>query len=281
MLVVRTPECRADSLGQFVGTEHSIGLYNLALAVDPLGLYRIEPRALFGQQTAYDPHPASALFDLTVVSSDPTSHLATYVPAGVVPDQHPNSLAGRFELLRAPRKEASSYPAHRAPINKAQPHLIELRQVEPVAGDGFVGSGSSFSTDCAPPGAEALPSHSSYAARAKPACSTKSRHTNPPPRRCRDARPPSSSTGRAAFFSLVLRIWGSDPAFGPLPAHSQPPKRCPDGLARNPLFGEPFFEADLGSHLQSPKATLFAEFARVLVEQLAQSLRACSESKAL
>src|SRR5215207_2604763 len=49
MLVVRTPECRADSLGQFVGTEHSIGLYNLALAVDPLGLYRIEPRTLLWQ----------------------------------------------------------------------------------------------------------------------------------------------------------------------------------------------------------------------------------------
>src|SRR5215211_717651 len=74
------------------------------------------------------------------------------------------------------------------------------------------------------------------------------------------------------LFSLVLRIWCSDPAFGPLPAHPQPRKRCPDGLARDPLFGEPFFEADLGSHLQSPKATLFAEFARVLVKQLAQSL---------
>ena len=74
------------------------------------------------------------------------------------------------------------------------------------------------------------------------------------------------------LFSLVLRIWCSDPAFGPLPAHPQPRKRCPDGLARDPLFGEPFFEADLGSHLQSPKATLFAEFARVLVKQFAQSL---------
>src|SRR5215208_1419432 len=74
------------------------------------------------------------------------------------------------------------------------------------------------------------------------------------------------------LFSRILRIWGSDPAFGPLPAHSQARKRCPDALARDLLFGEPFFEADLGGHLQSPKATLFAEFARVLMKQLAQSL---------
>src|SRR5829696_5288956 len=137
MLVVRTPECRADPLGQLVGTEHSIGLDHLALAVYPLGLYRIEPRALFGQKAAYDPHARAALFDLTVVRSDPPSHFSAYVPACVVPDQHPNSLAERFELLGAPRKEASSYPAHRASIDKAQPRLIERRQVKPVAGDGF------------------------------------------------------------------------------------------------------------------------------------------------
>src|SRR5215204_1251728 len=74
------------------------------------------------------------------------------------------------------------------------------------------------------------------------------------------------------LFSCILRIWGSDPPLGPLPAHSQPRKRCPEGLARDPLFGEPFFEADLGSHLQSPKATVFAELARILVKHLPQSL---------
>src|SRR3954452_14280807 len=137
MLVVRTPECRADSLGQLVGTEHPIGLYDLALAVDPLGLYRIEPRAPLWQQAVYDPHPLAAAFNPFVVRGDPPSNLFGDVPGSVVPDQHPYPLARRFEFLRAPREEASGYPAHRATIHKAQPHLIELGHIEPVAGDGF------------------------------------------------------------------------------------------------------------------------------------------------
>src|SRR5829696_1005113 len=137
MLVVRTPECRADALGQLVGTEHSIGLYNLALAVDPLGLYRIEPRALLWQQAAYDPHPLAAPFNPSIVRGYPPSDFSAYVPGSVVPDQHPNPLACRLELLGAPRKEASSYPAHRPTIDKAQQHLLKLGHIKPVAGDGF------------------------------------------------------------------------------------------------------------------------------------------------
>ena len=57
MLVVRTSEGRADSLGQLVGTEQTVDLNYLALAVNPFGLYCVEPRALLGQQTTDDPHP--------------------------------------------------------------------------------------------------------------------------------------------------------------------------------------------------------------------------------
>jgi hypothetical protein len=96
MLLVRTPEGRADSLGQLLGTEHSIGLYNLALAVDPLGLYRTEPRAMLGQKAAYDPHPLAAAFNLCVVRVDPLSNLFGDVPGSVVLDQHPYSLACRL-----------------------------------------------------------------------------------------------------------------------------------------------------------------------------------------
>jgi len=92
MLVVRTPECRADPLGQLLGTEHFIGLDYVALVVYPLGLYRIEPRVLLWQQAAYDPHArAAALFDLTIVRGDPPSHLSTYAPACVVPDSQINT----------------------------------------------------------------------------------------------------------------------------------------------------------------------------------------------
>src|SRR5215204_2225355 len=107
---MRTSEDPANPVGQLVGREQPVGLYDLALAMNPLGLHRVEPGALFGQQTAYDPHARAALFDLPVVRRDTPSNLLAYVPACVVPDQHPNPLANRFELLRAPRKEAGSYP---------------------------------------------------------------------------------------------------------------------------------------------------------------------------
>ncbi len=68
MLVMRATENPANPLGKLVGAEQPLELDHLALAVDPLlGLYGVQPRALLGQQTAYDPHSsfAAALFDLT------------------------------------------------------------------------------------------------------------------------------------------------------------------------------------------------------------------------
>src|SRR5215204_3185601 len=271
MLVVRTSECRADSLGQLVGSKQPLRLYNLALAVDPLGLYRIEPRALFWQQAAYDPHSsfAAAPFNLSVVRGDPLSNLFGDVPACVVPDQHPYPLACCFELLGAPRKETSSYPAHRVTIDKAHQQLLKLGHIKPVAGDGF-GIRVVF-------GDRLLEEAQRFSLLA-PAMQRGQSRPTPPALITETHCPGVGMLGRhphqslAPPFSRILRIWGSDPAFGPLPAHSQARKRCPDGLARDLLFGEPFFEADLGGHLQSPKATLFAEFARVLMKQLAQSL---------
>src|SRR5215210_2013637 len=139
MLVMRTVEDRAYSFGQLVSREQPVRLYDLALAMNPLGLHRVEPRALGGQKAAYDPHSgfASAVFDFSVVRGDPLFDLFRDVPACVLPDQNPNPLACRLELLGAPRKEASRYPAHGAPIHKAHPHLLELGHIQPVAGDGL------------------------------------------------------------------------------------------------------------------------------------------------
>ena len=105
MLVMRTPEGRTDAIGQFLGAKQALGLhYYCALAVHPLGLYRIEPRASLRQQAADDPHPSPALLDLPIVPPDPPAHLVAYVPAGVLPHQTPNLLARR-QLLRTPREE--------------------------------------------------------------------------------------------------------------------------------------------------------------------------------
>src|SRR5918995_1919603 len=86
MLVVRTSEGRADPICQLVGAQQTVGFDHPTRAVNPLGLYGVEPWALFGQQAADDPHPgfATALFDLPVMSGDPLSNLFGDVPGGVV-----------------------------------------------------------------------------------------------------------------------------------------------------------------------------------------------------
>src|SRR5215208_7469392 len=114
MLVVRTSERRADSFGQLVGAQQTVGLDHLAFAVNPLGLYGIEPRALLRQQASNDPHPfLLTLFEGSVVRSDPAANLAAYMPACVVPDQHQRLLADGGQLLAAPLQKARGYTAHR------------------------------------------------------------------------------------------------------------------------------------------------------------------------
>jgi hypothetical protein len=70
---MRTVEDQAYSLSQLVSREQPVGLYHLALAMNPLGLHRVEPRALFGQKAAYDPHSLATVFDFPVVRDDPLS----------------------------------------------------------------------------------------------------------------------------------------------------------------------------------------------------------------
>src|SRR5215204_4005037 len=127
------------SLAALVGTKQTLGLDHLAFAVNPLGLDRVEPRALLGQQTTDDPHSrtAAALFDLSVVSSDPATYLPAYVPARVIPDQHQHLLAQPFELLRAPPQKARGYGAYGLPFHETQPRLRQLWHIKPVARDGL------------------------------------------------------------------------------------------------------------------------------------------------
>ena len=78
MLVVRTLDCRADPLGQLVGTEQTRGLYHLALAVNPFGFDRVEPRALLGQQrqvTILTPEPLTLTSRLCLPIQRRTSRL--------------------------------------------------------------------------------------------------------------------------------------------------------------------------------------------------------------
>src|SRR5215212_10412711 len=137
MLFVGTAEDFANPLGELVSTEQPLGLDYLAFAVDPLGLYCIEPRALGGQQTRHYPNPMTAGFDLAVVGEDPISHPMALVPTSVVPDEKQSLLAPLSEPVAAPSEKLGSYGAHRATVHEPQPGLCHLRQVEPVAGEGL------------------------------------------------------------------------------------------------------------------------------------------------
>jgi hypothetical protein len=102
MLVMRTTKYPANSVGELVSSQQSVGFYDLALAVYPLGFYGIEPRILLGQKAAHDPHSAPSLLDFSVVRSEPAPELFGDVPARVVPDEKQHSLAFRLELLATP-----------------------------------------------------------------------------------------------------------------------------------------------------------------------------------
>src|SRR5215211_1543798 len=109
MLVMRTTKDPANSVGELVGSQQSVGFYDLAHAVYPLGLYGIEPRTLLGQQGAHYPHSAPALLDFSVVRSEPAPDLFGDVPARVVPDEKGHSVACRLELLPTRREDSPGY----------------------------------------------------------------------------------------------------------------------------------------------------------------------------
>src|SRR5215208_8305868 len=81
-----------DPIRKLVSREHHIGLDRLALAVDPLGLDRVEPRALLGQKAGYYAHSVATVFDLPVVGGEPFLDELALVPACVVPDQEQSLL---------------------------------------------------------------------------------------------------------------------------------------------------------------------------------------------
>src|SRR5215210_1821000 len=139
MLVMRTTENPADPVGELVSAQQTVGLDHAPLAVNPFGLYSVQPRAPRGQIAAYDPHSsfAAALFDSAVMFSEPAPDLLGDVPACVVPDEKQDLLANSFELFAAPRKKLSRYGTDGPAIHEPQRRLREFRHIEPVTGDGF------------------------------------------------------------------------------------------------------------------------------------------------
>jgi hypothetical protein len=139
MRLVDTAEGPTDPVGELVSAEQSLRLDYLAFAVDPLGLYSIEPGTLGRQKAGNYPYSsfATIIFDLAVVGGNPASHVVAFMPGGVVPDQKQGLLAPLLELLAASREKLRGYGAHRPTIDEPQPGLFKSGQIHPVAGQGL------------------------------------------------------------------------------------------------------------------------------------------------
>ena|SRR5215212_902408 len=87
MLVMRTTKDPAYPIRELVSTKHSLGLDHFALAMNPFGLYSVEPRTLLGQKATHNPHPLAALLDQAVVYAEPAPDLFGYVPGSIVPGE--------------------------------------------------------------------------------------------------------------------------------------------------------------------------------------------------
>src|ERR687892_2488530 len=130
MLVMRTTERPAYPLGKLVGSEEPVRLYDLALAMNPLRLYGVQPRAPLRKQAADDPHPFCALLDAAVVPPEPSPDLLGDVPTGVVPDEQQNLLAHLFELLQAPLEKLSRYGRNRSAYSYVLLYLGEAHALK-------------------------------------------------------------------------------------------------------------------------------------------------------
>src|SRR5215216_4781798 len=139
MIVVRTTKHPAHPLGKLVRPQQTVRLDDLALCVDPLGLYGVKPRTLLRKKTTHDPHALPALLDATIVLSEPSPYLFGDVPRSVVPDEQQNLLADLlFELFQAPSEKLSGYGTDGPAVDETQPRLpVDPGQIEPVAGDGL------------------------------------------------------------------------------------------------------------------------------------------------
>src|ERR671916_57665 len=275
MIVVPITEHPAHPLGKLVRPHQSVRLHDLALGVDPLGLYGVKPRALLRKKTTHDPHALPALLDVAIVLPEPSPYLFGDVPRSVVPDEEQHLLADLFEFFQAPAEKLGRYGTDGPAVDETQPRLlVDLGQAEPIAGDGLR-IGIVFSDRLLHEAQRlALLAPTVQSGQGQPTPPALVHKTHRPLRvgLCDSHQPVASE---ASLFSFVEGVGGGDPPLGPHPPHRKQARQgSPDGLPRDALFGEPFLEGDIGGHLQSPKARGAPELPRGAVEHPPQGLGA-------
>src|SRR5579872_3926078 len=125
----------ADALSQFSAGQQARGFEHLALAMEPLGLDRIEPGALARQGADDQAHAVPRLFNRAIMLAYPGPHDLAVMPGGVVPDQQHRLLAALLGARRTPQQEVDGDGTDGAPIDEAQPEfLVPLTTRLPAAG---------------------------------------------------------------------------------------------------------------------------------------------------
>ncbi len=69
MLVMLTAEDPAYPVRKLVGSKQPLRFHELSLAVNPLGLYGVQPRTLLRQEATHEPHSLTALLDSAVTEN--------------------------------------------------------------------------------------------------------------------------------------------------------------------------------------------------------------------
>src|SRR5215211_1563160 len=101
----RTVEGGADPRAEFGRAEQPGGFDDAPLAMRPLGLDWVEPRALTRQIAIDDPHAPAGGFHLPIVRADPLAHHPTPMPRRIVPHQQQRLLPCDGQLVAAPRQK--------------------------------------------------------------------------------------------------------------------------------------------------------------------------------
>ena len=99
---VRAPKIGTDAFGQLLSRQQTSRFHHSPLAMDPLGLNRVEPGTLLGQQAGQNADPCAGLFDLLVMLPDPRPNHLADIPGGIVPNQEEVPLALGGQALTAP-----------------------------------------------------------------------------------------------------------------------------------------------------------------------------------
>ncbi len=88
-----------DTVSQFLHRDQAGRLNDVALAMNPMRLNRVEPWALAGQVAGEDADASALLPDLSIVRLDPVTHFLSDVQGGVVPDYQQRSFADLCQLI--------------------------------------------------------------------------------------------------------------------------------------------------------------------------------------